>query len=81
MRSPDEPLTLSVAQAARATGLSAHAIRRGVRDGTLPSISIGRLIRIPRLPLLRLLGVEDNEVKACSYVAGVRNHEHVERRT
>jgi excisionase family DNA binding protein len=78
---PDEPLTLSVAQAARATGLSQHAIRRGVRDGTLPSISIGRLIRILRLPLLRLLGVEDNEVKACSYVADARDEEHVRRPT
>jgi excisionase family DNA binding protein len=52
-------LTLSVAEAAEITGLSQHAIRRGMRDGTIPSLAIGRLMRVPRLPLLRILGVDE----------------------
>jgi excisionase family DNA binding protein len=56
-----EPLTLSVAQAARISGLSQHAIRRAVRDGTIASLFVGRLLRIPRMPLLRLCGVDLNE--------------------
>ncbi len=55
------PLTLTVAEAAEITGLSQHAVRRGVRDGAVPSLKVGRLIRIPRLPLLRLLGAESAE--------------------
>jgi excisionase family DNA binding protein len=52
------PLTVTIAEAARLTGFSQHAIRRAIRDGTLPSLSVGRLIRIPRIPLLKKLGVD-----------------------
>jgi excisionase family DNA binding protein len=51
-----ERLTLSVAEAALLTGFSQHAIRRAIRDKTLPSLTIGRLVRVPRQPLLALLG-------------------------
>jgi excisionase family DNA binding protein len=60
MRPQGEQLTISVAEAAVISGLSEHAVRRAVREGTVPCIKIGRLMRIPRLPLLRLLGVETN---------------------
>jgi excisionase family DNA binding protein len=53
-----EALTLSVAEAARLTGLSEHAVRRAIRDATLPSLSVGRLLRVPRIPLLKLLGAD-----------------------
>jgi excisionase family DNA binding protein len=53
-------LTVSVAEAAEITGMTQHAVRRAIRDGTVPCIKVGRLIRVPRLPLLRLLGAELN---------------------
>lgn len=58
MRRHPRPLTVSVAEASELTGFSEHAIRRAVRDEVVPSIKVGRLIRIARLPLLRLLGAE-----------------------
>jgi excisionase family DNA binding protein len=54
-------LTLSVAEAASLTGLSQHAIRRGVRDGTIPGLLVGRLVRIPRILLLKRLGAGSEE--------------------
>jgi excisionase family DNA binding protein len=53
-----ERLTFSVAEAALLTGFSQHAIRRAIRDKTIPALRVGRLLRIPRRPLLRLLGID-----------------------
>jgi excisionase family DNA binding protein len=47
-----------VAEAASDLGVSQHFIRKAIDEGVLPAIKVGRLIRIPRLPLLRLLGAE-----------------------
>jgi excisionase family DNA binding protein len=52
-----KPFTVSIAEAARMSGFSQSAVRRAVRDGAIPSIKVGRLIRVPRIPLMRLLGV------------------------
>lgn len=50
------PLTLNVREAAALIGTSDAFVRRGVREGTIAAIRVGRLIRIPRNPLLQLLG-------------------------
>lgn len=54
-------LTINVAEAAEITGFTQSAIRRALRDGALPSLRVGRLVRIPRIPLLKLLGVDEGE--------------------
>lgn len=47
-------LTVAVAEASKRTGFSQHAIRRGVKDGVIPSVQIGRLVRIPTVWLEQL---------------------------
>ena len=53
------PHTISVREAANLSGFTYYAILRGTKEGTIPCIRIGRLIRIPRAPFLRLLCIED----------------------
>ena len=45
---PGEPLTVSIGEAARLTGLSAATLRRRNKDGTLPMVRVGgrRLVRL-----------------------------------
>jgi excisionase family DNA binding protein len=50
------PLTLSVEEAAKLLGISRGLCYQGVRDGSIPSISIGRRRLVPRTRLLELLG-------------------------
>jgi excisionase family DNA binding protein len=52
------PLTLSVEDAARLLGISRGLCYQGVRDGSIPSISIGRRRLVPRARLLELVGAE-----------------------
>jgi excisionase family DNA binding protein len=47
-QSVDEPLTIKVAQAARLAGCGQLAIRRGISEGTIPSIRFGRNVLLPR---------------------------------
>jgi excisionase family DNA binding protein len=49
-------LTLTVAEAAKALGVSPRVVYRAVREGTIPAIHIGRRVVIPRGRLLALLG-------------------------
>jgi len=46
-----EPLTVSIGEAARLTGLSAATLRRRNKDGTLPMVRVGgrRLVRLADL--------------------------------
>jgi excisionase family DNA binding protein len=54
-----EPLVLTVEQAARLLGISRGLAYQGVRDGSIPSISIGRRRLIPTARLLELVGVPE----------------------
>ena len=48
---PTERPTLSVAETADLLGISRWLVQQAVRDGSLPSVRVGRRILIPRLRL------------------------------
>ena len=48
--------TVDVPTAAKILGVSRNTAYAGVRGGSIPSIRIGRLIRVPLPALYRLLG-------------------------
>ena len=48
-------LTLTVTEAARQLGISDHLAWRLVRAGELPTVRLGRLVRVPRVQLMKLL--------------------------
>jgi excisionase family DNA binding protein len=50
--------TADVCEAATLLGCSAETVRRRVRDGTIPSVKIGRKVLISRDVLHRLLAGE-----------------------
>ena len=52
---PEERLTLTVLETARLLNVCREAAYKGVHDGTIPSIRIGRRILVPRQPLLDML--------------------------
>lgn len=56
---PRERPWLSVAEVSAITGEGDKAIRAAVASGQLPSLRIGRYVRIPTAPLLDLLGISD----------------------
>jgi excisionase family DNA binding protein len=53
---PKSRPTLSVQEAGRVLGVGQKAAYEAVRRGDIPSIHVGRLIRIPTQKLLVLLG-------------------------
>jgi excisionase family DNA binding protein len=56
--------TADVYEAATLLGCSAETVRRRVRDGTIPSVKIGRKVLISREVLRRLLLGEAFKVSA-----------------
>lgn len=55
--SPDEkPETYSVPEAGRIVGLGRNASYDAARRGELPVLRFGRILRVPRAALERLLG-------------------------
>jgi excisionase family DNA binding protein len=55
-RFEDLPLTLTVEEASAVLRTGRSATYEAVRTGKIPSVRIGRKIRIPRAGLARLLG-------------------------
>jgi excisionase family DNA binding protein len=53
--SPTERPALSVAETAELLGISRWLVQQAVRDGSLPSVRVGRRILIPRVQLDALL--------------------------
>lgn len=58
---PWEKPWISVAELASITGEGEKAIRAAISKGDLPSLSIGRYVRIPTAALLRQLGIDPGE--------------------
>jgi excisionase family DNA binding protein len=54
----EEP-TVTVDEAAVLLKMSRAGAYNAIRDGNIPNIKIGRLIRVPSAPLRKLLGIED----------------------
>lgn len=54
----DKPL-LSVAETAVFMHEGEYAVRRAIELGQIPSIRIGRYVRIPTAGLLQILGISD----------------------
>ena len=55
-----EVATMSVSAAAALTGISRSAFYRGIHEGELPSVRIGRRLLVPIAKLYELLGLEIN---------------------
>lgn len=50
--------TVTVAEAAKLLGISRGLAYQGVRNGSIPSVRVGRRLLVPRAKLLALLGEE-----------------------
>lgn len=53
------PALVRVPDAAAALGISPGLVYTMARDGRLPSVRLGRLLRIPRVGLARMVGGDD----------------------
>jgi excisionase family DNA binding protein len=54
------PLVLTVPEVARALRISRGAAYQAIRCGDIPSVRLGRTLRVPRHGLAQLLGEQDN---------------------
>ena len=52
----EQPLTLTVEEAGRLLGVSRGLAYQAARDGSLPTIKLGRRLLVPRCQLERMLG-------------------------
>jgi excisionase family DNA binding protein len=46
-------------QTAQVLEVDERTVTHAIKKGEIPALSVGRRVLIPRLPLLRLLGVQD----------------------
>jgi len=67
----DLPLLLTVEEAARLMRVSRNGAYNAVAEGTVPSIRIGRTIRIPRDALALTLGIRANHAEVTHGVPGL----------
>lgn len=65
---PRERPWLTVAELAEITGEGEKALRAAIAAGQLPSLNVGRYVRVPTALLARQLGIttEDNEAGAAT---------------
>ncbi|WP_372500006.1 helix-turn-helix domain-containing protein [Williamsia maris] len=50
---------LSRPQVAQLLDVDERTVGRAIADGSLPSMRLGRRVVVPRVPLMRLLGIAD----------------------
>jgi len=60
-RSREVPLTLTVGQAAEMLGISEYLARQMIKQGKLPAIKCGRLVRVPRARLMAMANGESDD--------------------
>jgi excisionase family DNA binding protein len=57
-QSSNESLTLSIRRAAEMLDISEYLARRMAKNGELPTIKLGRLVRVPRARLVAMINSE-----------------------
>lgn len=62
LKAIQEELTVPVPTAARAFGTARNATYDAVKRGEIPSIRVGRSLRVPTSALRQMLGIEPKEV-------------------
>lgn len=58
---PDLPMVLTIEEVARTLRISRSAAYEAVRRGEIPSVRIGRTLRVPRHRILELIGGEGSD--------------------
>lgn len=51
----EDSLTLSIGQAAYMLGISYYLAQKLIRSGQIPSIRLGKIIRVPKARLMKML--------------------------
>lgn len=59
----DQALTLSIPEAAKVLGISRYSAYEAVRRGDIPILKIGKLRRVPRAQLMRMIEGKDADSK------------------
>ena len=57
-----EPAVMSVDEAAEILGVSRNCAYEAVKRGEIPTLRIGRLIKVLRRPFMRMVSGEDDQV-------------------
>lgn len=57
MRSSSTSLALTMKDAAKLVGVDYRTIKLGIENGTIPTVQLGPRRMIPRVPLLRVFGI------------------------
>jgi excisionase family DNA binding protein len=57
----DYPVTITVEEAARFVGMSRSAAYRAAAKGQLPTVRLGRRLRVPTAKLLAMLGLDGDQ--------------------
>ena len=80
----DLPLTLTVEECADVLRIGRSAAYQAVKTGEIPSIKVGRSIRVPRHRLEQLLGLQNESSPAATGLdentAGGNSHEQAYNR-
>ncbi len=53
------PIALTRTEAAARAHIDKRTLDKGIEDGTIPSVRIGRRVLIPRAPFLALFGISE----------------------
>lgn len=67
----DYPAVLTVAETARLLRIGRTACYAAIQSGDIPSIRVGRSVRVPRHRLVQLLGLSDNGLQTAAAPAAL----------
>jgi excisionase family DNA binding protein len=76
MKTTDATLVIDVVEAARRLGISRSAAYQAVHAGQIPSVRIGRLIRVPLIALQRMLDLAGSEAAGVRGSDGCTDRDH-----